>query len=284
MAVLITGCGGQLGTELCNRLGVNGMGVDVTEIDLTHDEQIRDGILNRSPTAVINTAAYTAVDLAEEKRDLCHRINASAVQTLATTTAELAIPLVQISTDYVFGDVPQTKIARRESDSIAPQGEYAKSKAAGEEAARINPQHFVVRTCGLYGLGGPTAAGNFVKTMLRLGESKGFVSVVNDQECTPTWIPELASAVLFLLQTSEFGTYHVTNQGATTWFDMTKEIFRQAKLNCEVRPITTAQFGAAAPRPSYSVLDTSKYHALGGPTMSPWQDALAGFLRQLNRA
>ena len=132
-----------------------------------------------------------------------------------------------------------------------------------------------MRTCGLYGSPGPkTAGGNFVDTMLRLGRERGHLRIVDDQHCTPSYVPHVARAVAFLARAGAYGIFHIVNSGATTWHDFAQEIFRQAGLKVALERITTAQYGAAAPRPGYSVLDTAKYHALGGPHMPSWQEAL----------
>ena len=280
MTVLVTGAAGQLGYEFSQLLGQGGVGLGRSELDLADFASIRRVLHEYSPSIVINSAAYTAVDKAELESETCLRINSGAVKVLADATREMGIPLVQISSDYVFCDNPKLRRPRTEEDPVFPKGRYAESKAAGEVAARRNPQHFIIRTCGLYGAGGPNSAGNFVKTMLRIGPTREFINVVDDQFCTPTWIGEFANAVLFLANTQEFGTYHITNQGETNWFNMTKEIFRIAKIDCEVRPISSADYGAPAPRPCYSVLNTNKYHSLDGPQLSQWDTALGHFLSQ----
>jgi dTDP-4-dehydrorhamnose reductase len=230
---------------------------------------------------VINTAAYTAVDKAEESPEKCQSVNAEAVLNLAEESTATDCCLVQVSTDYVFGGPFDTQLPFVESDPPCPRGVYATTKLQGEIHAAVNPRHYVVRSCGLYGEAGPTSTGNFVTTMLRLGRERDFVSVVNDQRCTPTWIPELARAIIFLTNTNQFGLYHIVNGGETTWFGMAREIFRIANIQCQVEPITTEQYGALAPRPAYSVLNTEKYESLGGPKMSMWDDALAKYMQSL---
>jgi dTDP-4-dehydrorhamnose reductase len=169
-----------------------------------------------------------------------------------------------------------------ESDSAGPDGVYASSKLAGEQKASAWRQHIIIRSCGLYGRPGPNTSGsNFVDTMLRLARQQKSLRVVADQHCTPTYVPHLANAVLFLLKGRHFGTYHVVNRGATNWYEFACEIFRQAGLRVTMESITTAEYGAKAPRPVYSVLDTSKYDTLGGPMMPNWQTALAEYLADL---
>jgi dTDP-4-dehydrorhamnose reductase len=277
--IAVTGSQGQLGSELCRRLGERVVPLDWPEFDLTNPEQMRETLRRLRPSAVINTAAYTQVDRAEEDSQRCWAINAEGVGCLAELCEELQVPLVQISTDYVFGRDTTRATPYREDDPPGPQGIYASSKLGGEQKAAVWRQHTIVRSCGLYGKPGlNTAASNFVDTMLRLARQGKPLRIVADQHCTPTYVPHLASAVLFLVEGRHFGTYHVVNDGATTWHDFACETFRLAGLSPSVERITTAQYGAKAPRPLYSLLDTGKYRALGGPTMPAWQLALKEYL------
>lgn len=280
MNIAVTGAGGQLGGELCRRLGERALPLDVPRFDLTDAEGVLQTLVDLRPGAVINTAAYTLVDRAEQDADRCRRINADGVAHLAEACRRLDVPLVQISTDYVFGSDLNRTTPYREDDTPGPLGVYAQSKREGEVQAAAWPQHVIVRTCGLYGRRGPqTSASNFVDTMLRLGREGKPLRIVDDQQCTPSYVPHVAAAILFLLEARRFGTYHVVNRGATTWYGFASEIFRLSGLQVPMERITTAQYGAPAPRPLYAVLDTSKYHALGGPAMPRWQDALAEYLR-----
>lgn len=279
MRLAITGAGGQLGGELCRMLGGEAIALDVPEFDLTDAAAVRRLLLAARPAAVINTAAYTLVDRAEQDRERCWKINSEGVGCLAEACRELDCPLVQISTDYVFGRDRTRTAPYRETDEPGPEGVYAESKLGGERQAAAWRKHMILRTCGLYGRPGPkTAGGNFVETMLRLGKERGHLRVVDDQHCTPSYVPHVARAAIYLAQAGAYGIFHVVNSGATTWHDFAQEIFRQAGLNVTLERITTAEYGAAAPRPGYSVLETSKYRALGGPAMPAWQEALAEYL------
>ncbi|MFZ1935126.1 MAG: dTDP-4-dehydrorhamnose reductase [Thermoguttaceae bacterium] len=302
MTIVVTGAYGQLGGELCRQLGSAATALDIDTLDLTDGPAAVERIMAIEPKAVINCAAYTAVDKAESEPEKCRAINAEAVEHLVQACGRLDCPLVQISTDYVFGAVPPSPRPWREDDPCQPQGVYARTKLEGERAAAKLPKHLIVRTCGLYARPSDPRAANFVKTMLRLGAARPELRIVDDQCCTPTFVPHLARAILFLLGISvkaegdspifadakigtvptpaPWGTYHVTNTGEATWREFAAEIFRQAGMQVTIHPITTAEYGAPAARPSYSVLDTSAYHRLGGPAMPDWKAAMGEYFAE----
>jgi dTDP-4-dehydrorhamnose reductase len=289
MSIVVTGAYGQLGGELCRQLGEAAVPSDVDTLDLTNVRVVVEQLASIRPKAVINCAAYTAVDKAETEPEKCRAVNATAVENLVLACDRLDCPLVQISTDYVFGAMATAPQPWREGDPCQPQGVYARTKLDGEQAAAKHAKHLIIRTCGLYARPSDPRAANFVKTMLRLGESRPELRIVNDQHCTPTFVPHLARAILFLLDAggkrAPWGIYHVTNTGEATWCEFAAEIFRQAGMSVAIQPITTAQYGAPAARPSYSVLDTTAYHRLGGPPMPDWKAGLAEYFaewRELN--
>jgi len=227
-------------------------------------------------TAVVNCAAYTRVDDAEREPEAAYALNGTAPGELAGACAALGLPLLQISTDYVFSGLEEDGSPRSrpytEADRPNPLGVYGKSKLAGEQAVlAASPNHLVVRTAWLFGRGGP----NFVETMLRLAGERGEVAVVEDQVGCPTWTGHLAPALVGLLERQVRGLVHLAGGGATSWCSFAKEIFRQQEVACKVRPITTAQAGRPAPRPPYSVLESSRGDVIPLP---PWQDGLAGYL------
>jgi len=286
MSILVTGAYGQLGRELCQQIGPEAQPTDYDTLDLCDGPAVLAALARWRPRAVINCAAYTQVDLAEKEPDRCLAVNATAVKCLAQACAELDCPLLQVSTDYVFTGNARPAQPFRETDSPAPRGVYALTKYEGELAAAQWSKHIIVRTCGLYARPTHVEAKNFVKTMLRLGESGKTLRVVNDQHCTPTYVPHLARALTFLAgvghsQPAPWGLYHVTNRGATTWYEFACDIFRQAGLTVQVEPITTADYAAPAPRPAYSVMDPAAYHALGGPPMPHWLQGLADYMQDL---
>jgi dTDP-4-dehydrorhamnose reductase len=286
MRILVTGAAGQLGAELCRQLGPAAIPTDLDTLDLADGRAVLDAVARLAPDAVINCAAYTAVDLAEDDVKRCRAANATAVQHLAEACRRLDCPLVQISTDYVFSGRPLPGRPYREDDPPSPEGVYAQTKLEGERAAAGHAKHLIVRTCGLYARPSHQRARNFVKTILRMARSRPQLRVVNDQHCTPTYVPHLARAVLYLLGVNgpgpaPWGMYHVTNGGATNWHEFACEIVRLAGLKTDLAPITTEEYGAAAPRPAYSVLDTAAYHRLGGPAMPNWKDALQEYVAEM---
>ncbi|MEN6405070.1 MAG: dTDP-4-dehydrorhamnose reductase [Thermoguttaceae bacterium] len=286
MSIVVTGANGQLGSELCRQLGGRAVPLDIDTLDLTDSQAVVERMLALRPEAILHCAAYTQVDKAESEPDRCRAVNAGAVASLVEACRSLDCPLLQISTDYVFGADRRPTRPWREDEPTSPQGVYARTKLEGERIAASYPKHWVVRTCGLYARPTDARAVNFVRTMLRLGRERRELAIVADQHCTPTYVPHLARAVLFLTGVegggpAPWGTYHVTNAGETTWRDFAAEIFRRAKLPVTIRPITTAEYGAPAARPSYSVLDTTAYARLGGPSMPDWRDALADYFQEL---
>jgi dTDP-4-dehydrorhamnose reductase len=289
MSIAVTGAYGQLGAELYQQIGADAIPLDIDTLDLTDGQAVIERMLDLKPAAIINCAAYTQVDKAESEPEMCRAVNATAVEHLVRACQRLDCPLVQIGTDYVFGAVGSTPRPWREDDPPSPQGVYARTKLEGEQAAARHPKHLIVRTCGLYARPSQPRAVNFVRTMLRLGAARPELRVVGDQHCTPTYVPHLARAIVFLVggnggRPAPWGTYHVTNTGATTWHDFAAEIFRLAGMSVKLQRITTAEYGAPAARPSYSVLDTSAYHRLGGPPMPDWRVALAEYFSQTGNA
>jgi dTDP-4-dehydrorhamnose reductase len=280
MQIVLIGAGGQLGTALTARIGAKVIPLGSAAIDIADAQQVRRIIPELRPELVINAAAYNFVDRAEDEADRADAVNATGPRVLAETCAGLDIPLVHISTDYVFGGVQDRQVPYVESDAPTPTSQYSRSKLAGEVFVLANcTKHFVLRTCGLYGRAVSPGKGNFVETMLRLGRDRESVSVVDDQWCTPTAAADLAQAIIELIPTRQYGLYHATNSGSTTWCGLAREIFRLAGMAVAVVPITTAQFNAKAARPSYSVLDCSKLEAAIGRPMRTWQEALAEYLK-----
>ncbi len=283
MKVALVGAAGQLGTAL----GAT-RPTDVSIVPLAHGEiEIReaasvDAALSAAAAdCVINAAAYNFVDRAEDEPEQAHAANAIGPQNLARWCARHHAVLVHVSTDYVFSDDAR-RIPHVETDSPSPASVYARSKLAGEEFVRAEcPSHFVVRTCGLYGRAQTAGKGNFVRTMLRMASEGRPLKVVDDQHCTPSFATDIAAAIWKLLPTKQFGLYHATNAGETTWHGFACEILRAAGFDTRVAAIPSRDFPQKAKRPAYSVLDCSKLAATTGVGMPTWQDALGRYVPQI---
>lgn len=281
MKVLLIGAGGQLAHDLANEFAQD----ELTrwtraEIDLAKPEGAAEKIAAVLPDLVVNAAAYNLVDQAEKEPDAALAVNALGVRALALACDAIDRPLLHFSTDYVYGLETRTE-PWRETDAPGPVSAYGSSKLTGEYFLRaLCPRHFVVRTCGLYGVKGSRGkGGNFVETMLRLADGGKTVRVVDDQRCTPSFTADVAKAAAALARTSAYGLYHVTNAGGCSWFELAQEIFRQAGKNVDCQPITSAQFGAPARRPPFSILSNEKLAAAGVEPCADWQDALGRYLR-----
>jgi dTDP-4-dehydrorhamnose reductase len=253
-------------------------------IEISDTSSVRVAFSRAHPDFVINTAAYNYVDKAEDEHQAAFQVNSLGTRNLAQACAHHSIPLLHVSTDYVFG-AKRLSAPIAETEDPAPLNAYGMSKLAGENFVLSTcPKHFVVRTCGLYGHAESAGKGNFVKTVLRLGREKGQVRVVSDQVCTPTSTADLAPALLKLIETQAYGLYHLTNEGSASWFEFAREIFQVAGLEVTVDPITTQEFGAKARRPSYSVLDCHKAAAVIGEPLPTWQDALNRYVKAMPNA
>jgi dTDP-4-dehydrorhamnose reductase len=279
MRIAITGAQGMLGRQLCRQWSAEAVGLDLPRWDLTDAAAVEGYLLDLRPDAVVNTAAFTAVDLAESQVEACRRVNVDAVAMLTGVCRRLDCPLVQISTDYVFGADAARSTPYRESDLPGAVNAYGRSKLDAERHAAAWRKHLIVRTCGLYGRPGPrTATVHFVDRMLQLGTGRRSVAVVDDQRSTPSYVPHVAAAIDRLLRTESYGIWHVVNRGDTTWHGFACEIFRQEGMDVAVQRISSRQYAAPAARPAYSVLDTSKYAAVAGAPLPPWQTALGEYL------
>lgn len=285
MRIALIGSAGQLGSDLLPRLQATGHDVIPlrhADIEITDAASVAAVLEPMRPDLVFNAAAYNLVDKAEDEPDAAMSVNAIGPQNLGRLCAANDWRLMQISTDYVFdGATGPASRPWTELDPAIPTGKYALSKWTGERFVQQEcSRSFVVRTCGLYGLAALRGAGkgNFVETMLRLGRDRKQLRVVDDQRCTPTSTADLADALVKLIATDAFGLYHATNSGSMTWCEFAREIFRLAKLDVEVIPITTAEFGAKAKRPAFSVLDCSKLASVIGGPLPDWHDALARYL------
>ncbi len=285
MRVAIIGAKGQLGSDVASRLGGQAIPLAHSDIDITDPQAVWNVLDRERPSAVINCAAYNLVDKAEVDRETASLVNRRGPGFLADYCRERDLKLLHVGTDYVY-DGCEGKKPWKEKDEPLALSTYAVTKLAGEQLVRAHcPRHFVVRTCGLYGQNASHGKGNFVETMLRLGNERAELKVVSDQQCTPTSTDNLASAIIELIKTENYGLYHATNSSSCSWFEFASEIMRLASLPTKVIPISTAEYGARARRPRYSVLDCSKLTGVLGWSMPPWRDALARYLAERgNRA
>ncbi|SEA67059.1 dTDP-4-dehydrorhamnose reductase [Eubacterium aggregans] len=281
MKVFITGSNGQLGRELSRQLQakcIDYSGYDIPELDITDKVQTAALIQKEAPDIIINCGAMTNVDGCESNSIGAERVNADGPKNLAEIARDLDLVLVQVSTDYVFDgegiSVNGEKRPYVETDAIDPQTVYGVSKAHGEAyVSEIAPKHFIVRTAWLYGDGN-----NFVKTMLRLAESHDQITVVADQIGSPTSTVDLATAILNLIETKAYGTYHATCEGQCSWYDFAKKIFELCNIGIQVDPVSSEEYISPTPRPKYSVLKNKGLSDLGINTFRPWEDALVEYL------
>ena len=277
--VMITGANGQLGRAVNLQYADSGeyelINTDVGELDITNIDKVMTFVREVKPYAIINCAAYTAVDACEKEEDLAFRINAIGPRNLSIAATETGAKMMHVSTDYVFegnGTRPY-----RETDPTGPQGAYGRTKLAGEDFVReFSDRHFIVRTAWLYGDGK-----NFVKTMLRLSETNDKVRVVMDQVGSPTSADELAKAIAYLLPTENYGLFHGTCEGDCSWAQFTEEIFRLAGKNTIVEAITSEEYAAAAKRPAYSILENYMLKMTTDFMFADWHDAIAAYIGKI---
>ncbi|MDR1543263.1 MAG: dTDP-4-dehydrorhamnose reductase [Prevotellaceae bacterium] len=283
MKILITGSYGQLGNEmkvaLQKHADLEVLFTDVDTLDICNKSAVERFFEAEKPDFIVNCAAYTAVDKAENDVDLCYKINRDAVEYLAKSAAKIGAKIIHISTDYVFDGT--ANIPYKENLKVCPASIYGKSKAAGEEVLMQNngENSVIIRTAWLYSIFG----NNFVKTMLRLGAEKEQISVVFDQIGTPTNAADLANAIVEIIRAKNFvsGIYHYSNEGVCSWYDFTKAIFELKNLPCEVLPIESSQYHVPAPRPHYSVLNKAKIKTTFGIKIPHWRESLMEVLVKL---
>lgn len=280
MKVLITGCQGQLGKELCRQIdGLNRVqpqfqvvATDLDSMDITDTHQVQKIVSFEKPEVIINTAAYTKVDACETDEKTAFRVNAIGARNLAVAAFSIGAKILQVSTDYVFDGTG--KIPLREYDPINPLSVYGKSKALGEQLVMTtNPRYFILRTAWLYGDGA-----NFVRTILKLASEQDELKVVNDQVGTPTSTVDLARCILALIQTEHYGIYHGTCEGECTWYDFARRILSLKGIDRKVKPISTEELNLPAKRPAYSVLENFMLEMIGLNNFRHWEEALEEYL------
>lgn len=281
MKILVTGYKGQLGFDVVNEAtsrGIEAVGVDIEEMDITNVNQVNNVIKSGIYDAVIHCAAWTAVDKAEESNlyNTVYKVNVEGTENIAEACEKLDIPMMYFSTDYVFdgqGTTPWNEYSERN-----PLNVYGKTKYEGELVVEKLKKHFIIRIAWVFGVNG----NNFIKTMLRLGKERGAVSVVNDQIGNPTYTYDLARLVVDMIQSDKYGTYHATNSGDfISWYDFACEIFKQAGIDVKVTPVNSDAFPAAAKRPSNSRMNQSELDKNGFKRLPSWQDALGRYLKEI---
>ena len=286
MKVLVTGVKGQLGYDVVQELlkrGHTPIGVDIEEMDITDGQSVQAVISANAPEAVIHCAAWTAVDAAEDAENIekVRLVNAQGTANIANVCKKLNCKMMYISTDYVFdgqGEKPWTPDCK----DYAPLSVYGQTKLEGELAvSEALEKYFIVRIAWVFGING----NNFIKTMLRLSNTYETLRVVSDQIGTPTYTYDLARLLVDMIETEKYGYYHATNEGGyISWADFAQEIFRQAGKSTNVVPVTTAEYGVSkAKRPFNSRLDKSKLIENGFEPLPTWQDALARYLKELEK-
>ena len=283
MKVLVTGASGQLGYDVVRELtkrGHEAIGVGSKEMDVTDAKMVEKVITDAKVDVVMHGAAYTAVDAAEDNEEQCRLVNANGTENIAAVCKKLDIPMVYISTDYVF-DGQGTRPWEPE-DERHPLNVYGQTKYEGELAVqKYLEKYFIVRIAWVFGING----NNFIKTMLRLSKTHDTLTVINDQIGSTTYTYDLARLLVDMMETDKYGIYHATNEGLCSWYEFAVEIFRQAGVPMNVIPVTSAEYKAAkAKRPFNSRMNKDKLEKKGFERLPQWQDALARYLEELKNA
>lgn len=279
MRILVTGASGQLGYDVereLERRGIEHLGTSSRELDITDRAAVEHLMQSYRPDAVIHCAAYTKVDLAEDEPERCWAVNADGTRNMAAACREIGAKMLYISTDYVFPGTGEQ--FRRTDDPVSPVNTYGRSKLAGELAVQsLLEKYFIVRISWVFGKNG----NNFVKTMLRLTETKAELSVVCDQIGSPTYTADLAPLLCDMVQTERYGVYHATNEGTCAWSEFAEAIFELAGRQVVVHPIPTSAYPTRAVRPLNSRMSKECLHSNGFQELPEWKNALARYLKEI---
>lgn len=274
--ILVTGSTGQLGSDVVKELlkrGYSTLSPNRSEFNLCSEDSIRNYILNSNCEAIVHCAAYTQVDKAEDEKDLCIKINATATKHIAKCAKILDIPMIYISTDYVFDGTKDGKYT--ENDETNPINIYGESKLAGEKYVQeILDKYYIVRTSWVFNINGK----NFIETMLRLSKANNQLSIVNDQIGSPTYTKDLSRLLVDMLETSKYGLYHATNEGYCSWYEFANTIFKLANINIDIKAINSNEYASRAKRPLNSKLSKDKLIEYGFKPLPHWEDALKDYL------
>ena len=274
--ILVTGSTGQLGSDVVKELlkrGYSTLSPNRSELNLCSEDNIRNYISNSNCEAIVHCAAYTQVDKAEDEKDLCIKINATATKHIAKCAKILDIPMIYISTDYVFDGTKDGKYT--ENDETNPINIYGESKLAGEKYVQeILDKYYIVRTSWVFNINGK----NFIETMLRLSKANNQLSIVNDQIGSPTYTKDLSRLLVDMLETSKYGLYHATNEGYCSWYEFANTIFKLANINIDIKAINSNEYASRAKRPMNSKLSKDKLIEYGFKPLPHWEDALKDYL------
>jgi dTDP-4-dehydrorhamnose reductase len=279
MKIVVTGVKGQLGYDVVRELNSRGyqdiLGIDIEDLDITNEKNVVQFFKENNPDVIIHCAAYTAVDKAEDNKDICINVNVIGTKNLVEQAMKYDSKFVYISTDYVFNG--EKNSSYEIDDMPSPQSVYGESKYLGELETLKHDKHFIVRISWVFGKNGF----NFVKTMLRLAKEKEFLNVVNDQFGSPTYTFDLSRLLVDLIETDRYGIYHGTNEGTCTWFEFTKEIFTLANINILIHPILTSDYPTKAKRPKNSMMSKTSLDENGFKRLPNWKDALQRYLKEI---
>ena len=274
--ILVTGSTGQLGSDVVKELlkrGYSTLSPNRSEFNLCSEDSIRNYILNSNCEAIVHCAAYTQVDKAEDEKDLCIKINATATKHIVKCAKILDIPMIYISTDYVFDGTKDGEYT--ENDETNPINIYGESKLAGEKYVQeILDKYYIVRTSWVFNINGK----NFIETMLRLSKANNQLSIVNDQIGSPTYTKDLSRLLVDMLETSKYGLYHATNEGYCSWYEFANTIFKLANINIDIRAINSNEYASRAKRPLNSKLSKDNLIEYGFKPLPNWEDALKDYL------
>lgn len=274
--ILVTGSTGQLGSDVVKELlkrGYSTLSPNRSEFNLCSEDSIRNYILNSNCEAIVHCAAYTQVDKAEDEKDLCIKINATATKHIVKCAKILDIPMIYISTDYVFDGTKDGKYT--ENDETNPINIYGESKLAGEKYVQeILDKYYIVRTSWVFNINGK----NFIETMLRLSKANNQLSIVNDQIGSPTYTKDLSRLLVDMIETNKYGLYHATNEGYCSWYEFADTIFKLANINIDIKAINSNEYASRAKRPLNSKLSKDKLIEYGFKPLPHWEDALKDYL------
>lgn len=274
--ILVTGSTGQLGSDVVKELlkrGYSTLSPNRSEFNLCSEDSIRNYILNSNCEAIVHCAAYTQVDKAEDEKDLCIKINATATKHIVKCAKILDIPMIYISTDYVFDGTKDGEYT--ENDETNPINIYGESKLAGEKYVQeILDKYYIVRTSWVFNINGK----NFIETMLRLSKANNQLSIVNDQIGSPTYTRDLSRLLVDMLETSKYGLYNATNEGYCSWYEFADTIFKLANINIDIKAINSNEYASRAKRPLNSKLSKDKLIEYGFKPLPHWEDALKDYL------